>query len=54
MSGPLNKDIEAWESEAGAAHGPPGPCATSMAGTAGQVEWAERIKCRVNDEFDRA
>lgn len=24
-----------------------------MTGTASQVEWAERIRCRVNDEFDR-
>ena len=24
-----------------------------MSGTANQVEWAERIRCRVNDEFDR-
>ena len=24
-----------------------------MSGTASQVEWAQRIRCRVNDEFDR-
>ena len=24
-----------------------------MSGTASQVEWAERIKCQVNAEFDR-
>ena len=24
-----------------------------MSGTANQVEWAQRIRCRVNDEFDR-
>jgi len=53
MSSPLNNDIEAWEGDGGAAHGPPGPCATSMTGTASQVEWAQRIKRQVNDEFDR-
>ena len=25
----------------------------TMTGTANQVEWAGRIKCQVNDEFDR-
>ena len=49
----LNKEIETWEGEGGAALGPPGVGAISMSGTANQVEWAQRIKCRVNDEFDR-
>jgi SOS-response transcriptional repressor LexA len=47
-----NGDIEAWEGEGGAAarsH----PDMRGMSGTASQVEWAERIKRRVNDEFDR-
>jgi hypothetical protein len=34
MNGCLNKDIETWEGEGGAASGPPGPGATSMGGTA--------------------
>lgn len=53
MNGALSNDIEAWEGEGGAACGQTGPGATSMSGTASQVEWAQRIKRRVNDEFDR-
>ena len=45
--------IEAWEGEGGAAAVPLGARAISMSGTANQVEWAERIKRQVNDEFDR-
>ena len=52
MNGALSKDIER-EGEGGAACGPTGPGAASMSGTASQVEWARRIKRRVNDEFDR-
>ena len=44
----MNDDIERWEGEGGAAHG-----RISMSGTANQVEWAERIRRQVNDEFDR-
>jgi len=46
-------DIEAWEGEGGATQPPLGVRAISMSGTASQVEWAERIKRQVNDEFDR-
>jgi hypothetical protein len=53
MNGSMNKDIEAWEGEGGAAPGLLGICATAMSGSASQVEWAERIKRRVNEEFDR-
>jgi hypothetical protein len=53
MNGALSEDIEAWEGEGGAACGQTDPGATSMSGTASQVEWAQRIKHRVNDEFDR-
>jgi hypothetical protein len=53
MNASLNKELEAWEDEGGAATGTPGPGAASMDGTASQVEWAERIKRQVNDEFDR-
>jgi hypothetical protein len=48
----LDKDIGAWESEGGAAPATPGVSAISS-GTENQVEWAERIKRQVNDEFDR-
>jgi hypothetical protein len=56
MNGSPAEDIEAWEGEGGAASGPPGSPgagALSLTGTANQVEWAQRIKRRVNDEFDR-
>jgi hypothetical protein len=53
MNRPLDNDIEAWEGEGGATPAPLGVRAISMSGTANQVEWAERIKLRVNDEFDR-
>ena len=45
--------IEAWEGEGRAAPAPLGARAISMSGTTNQVEWAERIKRQVNDEFDR-
>lgn len=48
-----DNDIEAWEGEGGAAPAPFGVRAISMNGTANQVEWAERIKRQVNEEFDR-
>jgi hypothetical protein len=46
-------DIETWEGEGGSATAPTSASAPSMGGTACQVEWAERIKRQVNDEFDR-
>ena len=46
-------DIEAWEDEGGATLPALAVRALSMTGTANQVEWAERIKRQVNDEFDR-
>lgn len=49
----MNSDIETWEGEGGAAPGALGVHTVSMGGTANQVEWAERIRRRVNDEFDR-
>jgi len=52
MSG-SEREIQAWEDQGGAAHGPLSAAAISMSGTASQVEWAERIKRQVNDEFDR-
>lgn len=53
MNRSVDKDIEAWEGEGGATRAPLGVRAISMSGTANQVEWAERIKLQVNDEFDR-
>lgn len=53
MNTSAQNDIEAWEGEGGAVPAPPGVRAISMSGTASQVEWAERIKRQVNEEFDR-
>jgi len=53
MNPPLAEDVEAWEGEGGSTLSPLGVCAISMNGTANQVEWAERIRRQVNDEFDR-
>ena len=53
MNSALDKDIEAWEGEGGAAPAPLGVRAISISGTANQVEWAERIKRQVNAEFGR-
>lgn len=53
MNAAIATDISAWEDEGGAAPAVPGMPAASMSGTVSQVEWAERIKLRVNAEFDR-
>jgi hypothetical protein len=53
MNGALDRDVETWESEGGAVPASPGVSTTSMSGTANQVEWAERIKRQVDDEFNR-
>lgn len=53
MNTSADNDIEGWEGEGGAVPGPFGARAVSMSGTANQVEWAERIKRLVNEEFDR-
>ena len=49
----LIRDIEIWESEGGAVVNLLGAPASSMSGTAAQVEWAERIRRQVDAEFDR-
>ena len=49
----MARDIEAWEDEGGTALPHLDVYANSMTGTPNQVEWAERIKRQVNDEFDR-
>jgi hypothetical protein len=51
MNPTMAEDIEAWEDERGATLSPLGVRAISM--NANQVEWAERIKRQVNEEFDR-
>jgi hypothetical protein len=53
MNTSAEHEIEAWEGEGGAAPAPFGVRTISMSGTANQVEWAERIKRLVNEEFDR-
>jgi hypothetical protein len=53
MNSSAENDIAAWEGEGGATASALGARATSLSGTANQVEWAERIKRQVNDEFDR-
>jgi len=53
MNNSAEDNIEAWEGEGGAAAAPFVVRPASMSGTANQVEWAERIKRLVNEEFDR-
>jgi hypothetical protein len=53
MNSSLDKDVETWEGEGGAVPASLGVSTSSMSGTANQVEWAERIKRQVDDEFDR-
>jgi len=53
MTGSFVRDIETWESEGGAVPDSLGASASSMSGTAAQVEWAERIRRQVDTEFDR-
>lgn len=46
-------EIGAWEDEGGSAPARSDASGAEMSGTGSQVEWAERIKCRVSAEFDR-
>lgn len=46
-------EIEAWEDEGGATPHPLNAGPVLMTGTESQVEWSERIRLRVNNEFDR-
>jgi hypothetical protein len=50
----MNPSVAAWENEGGAAIAPSlerrrGP----LYGTPSQIEWAERIRVKVDEEFDR-
>jgi hypothetical protein len=49
----LKRVIAVWENEGGAVLARPGMPVGRLTGTAAQIEWAERIKRQVNDEFDR-
>jgi hypothetical protein len=49
----LKRDIAACEAEGGAAPDRSGIPTVGLTGTAAQVKWAERIRRRVNDRFDR-
>jgi excisionase family DNA binding protein len=53
MSGSVKDEMEARESEGGAAPVPLALRAISLAGTPNQVERAERIRRQVKGEFDR-
>jgi hypothetical protein len=49
----MDREVQTWEGEGGAALAPlPAPL-TPLTGTPNQVEWAERIRSNVNSEFDR-
>lgn len=48
----MESTIEAWEDEGGAGGSPP-PTRPQLVGTQSQVDWAERIRTRVDAEFDR-
>ena len=50
MKSSLIRDIEAWETDGGAALTQLGDSVALMSGTAAQVEWAERIKAQVAAE----
>ena len=53
MNRSIAGDIEAWEDDGGRALPPPAVVAVTMVGAANQIEWAERIRRQVNEEFDR-
>ena len=49
----MTSDIQVWDAEGGARMTPPGPLWPLLTGTESQVEWAERIRVTVRDEFER-
>jgi hypothetical protein len=53
MNGLAARAVEVWEDEGGATPAPPAVPTASLSGTASQVEWAGRIRRRVQAEFDR-
>jgi hypothetical protein len=46
----IEDSLTAWEGEGGSLNE---PLENALTGTANQIEWAERIRRLVNDEFDR-
>jgi hypothetical protein len=53
MSSSVGCGIEDWEDEGGAIPAPPSTPPVHLLGTEAQVEWAERIRLKVDAEFDR-
>lgn len=53
ISTAVARSIEVWEDDGGARRGADGLAARTLSGSASQVEWAERIRSRVDAEFDR-
>jgi hypothetical protein len=49
----MTRDLEAWEDEGGAPPALHAASVTPLSGSAAQVEWANRIRLRVNADFDR-
>jgi hypothetical protein len=49
----LSKDIQVWDGEGGTALDAAFTHPRSLSGTPSQVEWADRIRNRVSEEFDR-
>lgn len=47
------REIQEWEDEGGAVLAPLETAEPRMSGTEYQVEWAERIRRQVNNDFDR-
>jgi len=49
----MSEELEIWEGEGGAVLFPTFPSQVQMTGTVSQLEWASRIRRKVNAEFDR-
>jgi hypothetical protein len=49
----LGHEIETWEGVGGAVPAQPRTFTAALTGTTDQIEWAERIRRRVNADFDR-
>ena len=50
----MRSDLETWEAEGGALRAVSSRPAVLLRGSLNHVEWAERIRCAVDAEFDRA
>lgn len=49
----FHRAIEAWEDDGGAPAAINGSTLPALTGSVAQIEWAERIRRLVNDDFDR-